>query len=187
MAEPSHSLTELLQLTASGNKDAEEQLVSLVYEELRRIAERVMRREARNHTLQTTALVHEAYMRLTGAGGTTFNDRAHFFAVAATVMRRVLIDYARSKHAEKRDGGVPVPLDEAGLSVDLGDPEQFLALDEAVARLSRLDARQGRIVEMRFFAGMTVEETAEALQVSSRTVKREWQLARAWLFGELRA
>jgi len=180
-------VTELLHLAASGQKEAEDELVSLVYGELRHIAQRLMRREPGAHTLQTTALVHEAYVRLMGTNVPRFNDRTHFFAIAATVMRRVLVDYARARRAAKRDGGVVLPYEETGLAVNLTQPDQFLALDSALTRLAALDARQSRIVEMRFFAGMSVEETADALKISERTVKREWKLAKAWLYGELRA
>jgi RNA polymerase sigma factor (TIGR02999 family) len=180
-------VTELLHLAAAGQKQAEDELVALVYGELRRIARNLMRREAGHHTLQTTAIVHEAYIRLMGRNVPRFNDRTHFFSVAAKVMRRVLVDYARARRAAKRDGGEAFQIEEAGLTVDLGEPDQFLALDLALTRLTTLDERQARIVEMRFFAGMSVGETADALKISERTVKREWQLAKAWLYGELRA
>jgi RNA polymerase sigma factor (TIGR02999 family) len=155
---PHADVTDLLQLVADGQKDAEAELIAIVYGELRQIARRLMRREGAEHTLQTTALVHEAYMRLARPQATTFKNRAHFFAVAATVMRRVLVDYARAKHADKRDGGQRVTIDDAGFAVDPDEPERVLAIDAALSRLSALDQRQGRIVEMRFFAGMSVEE-----------------------------
>jgi RNA polymerase sigma factor (TIGR02999 family) len=177
----------LLNEIASGSREAEAALVPLVYEELRRIARRFMRHEAPNNTLQTTALVHEAYMRLAKPQATAWKDRAHFFAVAATVMRRILVDRARARRAEKRGGGTTLPLDDFDPAVSVEDLDQILAVDGALTRLSGLDERQGRIVELRFFAGMTVEETAEALRISPRTVKREWQLARTWLYGELKA
>jgi RNA polymerase sigma-70 factor (ECF subfamily) len=181
------TVTELLQAIADGRKDAEADLFPIVYGELRQIARRLMRREAGNHTLQTTALVHEAYLRLARPELPNFKNRAHFFAVAATVMRRVLVDYARARRAAKRGWRDQVPLDDNGLAVNLDEPDMVLVIDAALNRLSQLDARQGRIVELRFFAGMTVDETAEVLQISTRTVKREWQLARAWLYGELQS
>jgi RNA polymerase sigma-70 factor (ECF subfamily) len=181
------TVTELLQLIADGSKDAEADLFPIVYGELRQIARRLMRREAGNHTLQTTALVHEAYLRLARPELPSFKNRTHFFAVAATVMRRVLVDYARAKRAAKRLRADQIGFDETGLAVNLDKPELVLIVDTALTRLSQLDQRQGRIVELRFFAGMTVEETAEVLHVSTRTVKREWQLARAWLYGELQS
>ena len=179
-------ITDLLQLVAVGRKDAEAELISIVYSELRQIARRLMQREGAEHTLQTTALVHEAYMRLARPQATTFKNRTHFFAIAATVMRRVLVDYARAKHADKRHAGQRVVIEgDWGFAVHPDEPERVLAVDAALTRLAELDERQARIVEMRFFAGMSVEETADVLQISSRTVKREWQLAKAWLYGEL--
>jgi len=178
---------ELLARISKGNKAAEATLIPLVYGELRRIAARLMRGENPNHTLQTTALVHEAYLRLARPQGTVWKDRTHFFAVAATIMRRILVDHARARKAEKRGGTPPLPLDLIEPLVSLDDPERILSIDSALSRLAELDERQSRIVELRFFAGMTVEETAAALQISPRTVKREWQLARAWLYGELTA
>ena len=170
---------------AAGDKKAESDLIPIVYAELHQIARRLMRREDGRHTLQTTALVNEAYIRLAKPRAAGFNDRAHFFAVAATVMRGILVDHARAKQAEKR-GGPTVPLDDfLGPSVQLDQPELILAIDTALTRLAKIDHRQARIVELRFFAGMTVEESADALEISPRTVKREWQLAKAWLYGEL--
>lgn len=186
MADVPPDVTGLLQRIADGSKEAEAALFTVVYNELRQMARRAMRREGGNHTLQTTALVHEAYLRLARPRAVSFNDRVHFFAVASTVMRRILVDHARAKGASKRGGGqVPEPVETFGPSVNVGDPERVLAVDAALTRLALLDERQGRIVELRFFAGMTVDETAEALKVSPRTVKREWQLAKAWLYGEL--
>ena len=179
-------VTQLLRAVAQGSKDAEAALFDAVYQDLRRIARRALQGE-RNHTLQTTALVHEAYVRLTRSSQTAFNDRVHFFAVAARAMRHILVDYARARQAEKRGGQPPVPLDDVAPAVHMAPPEQVLAVDAALERLTELDARQARIVELRFFAGMSVDETAEALGISSRTVKREWQVARAWLYGELQA
>jgi len=178
---------ELLDLIAKGDKDAAQALIPLLYDELHLIASRLMRREAANHTLQPTALVNEAYMRLVQPRGEGWKDRTHFFAVAAIVMRQILVDHARARKADKRGGIPPLPLEFFDPAVTLQDPDRVLAIDAALSRLETLDRRQCRIVELRVFAGMTVEETAEALKISTRTVKREWQLARAWLYGELRA
>jgi RNA polymerase sigma factor (TIGR02999 family) len=185
LAPTDNTVTGLLRELANGNRDAETALVPLVYSELRQIARRLMRRESDQHTLQTTALVHEAYLRLTRARQPDWEGRSHFFAVAATIMRRVLVDHARAKKSGKRGGASTLSelLDQtAVLETDSG---QLLALDAALERLATFDQRQCRIVEMRFFAGMTVEEVASALNISPRTVKREWQMARAWLYGEL--
>lgn len=180
-------VTRLLRELGAGRQDAESRLIPLVYEELRRIGRRLMRGEGGEHILQTTALVHEAYLRLVRPQQNEWTNRSHFFAVAAKVMRQILVDHARARNADKRRvetislEGVLAP------AIDLEEPERILAVDEALSRLSQLDPRQGRIVELRFFAGMTIEETAEALNISPRTVRREWQLARAWLYGELTA
>jgi RNA polymerase sigma factor (TIGR02999 family) len=183
---PSDDITGLLHAIAGGDRGAEDQLIPLVYGELRRIAAGQMRYEGRAHTLQATALVHEAYLRLAKPGAGGWQNRAHFFAVAARVMRRLLVDAARARNADKRGGGaIAVPDGLDFIAVEAGDPEEMIAIDRALTRLAEMDARQARIVELRFFAGMTVEEIAELLGISSRTVKREWRMARAWLFGEL--
>lgn len=179
-------VTHLLSELSRGNREVETTLIPLVYDELRRIARALMRGEGHRQALQTTALVHEAYLRLTAGKTVAWEGRTHFFAVSAKVMRRVLVDQARARNSEKRGGGLVITVD----TLPLGDPrvvdaEQLLALDAALERLAALDERQSQIVEMRFFAGMTVEETAHALGISPRTVKREWQMARAWLYGEL--
>lgn len=164
---------------------AVEQLLPLVYEDLRRMAHRQLRSERADHTLNTTGLVHEAYLRLAEPRGVHWADRAHFFAVAARAMRRVLIDHARRYHASKRGGSRRrIPLDDANLAVE-ERAEGLLALDEALVRLALLDARQGRVVEYRFFGGMTEEETAAALGVTPRTVRRDWVKAKGWLYQEL--
>ena len=162
-----------------------------VYEELRRVAHRHLEREAEGHTLSTTALVHEAYLRLRDHGGEAFNDRAHFFAMAARAMRRILVDHARRHHAAKRgDGARRVPLESVerlaadGLAVE-ERAELLVALDEALERLAAFDARQAQVVEMRFFAGLTEEETAQALGIGLRTAKRDWAKARSWLYQAL--
>jgi RNA polymerase sigma factor (TIGR02999 family) len=169
------------------NRDpaAREQLVPIVYEELRRLAHHYMRGERAGHTLQTTALVNELYLRLAGIDGFQWRDRAHFFAMAATLMRRVLVDYARLRAREKRGGGVSViSLDENAVAPQ--SAVDVIALDEALERLASADPQQSRVVELRFFAGLSVEETAEALGISPATVKRDWATAKLWLYNELK-
>ena len=170
----------------SGNEAAFEALVPLVQDELRRIARRCMAGERVGHTLQATALVNEAYLRLIDVQRVRWQDRAHFLAMAARLMRRVLVDAARSKHYQKRCGGaVRVTFDE--LQMAAAEPgHDLVALDEALEALARMDARKSQIVEMRFFGGLTVEETAEALKVSVDTVMRDWKMAKAWLLRELK-
>ena len=173
---------------AGGDRDAVDRLVPLVYDELRRIAHRRLRGERADHTLDTTALVHEAYLELAGARDMPWRSREHFLAVAARAMRRVLIDYAVQRGAQKRNAGRPtVPLDEVeGLLRASGQRlEELLALDEALERLAAVSERQCQVVECRFFAGMSVEDTAAALGTSPATVKRDWTVARAWLHREL--
>lgn len=178
-------VTSLLQEIKNGNVQAERDLIPLVYTELRRIAGAYLRRESANHTLQPTALVHEAYLRLTGIREIDWQSRAHFFAVSATIMRRILVDHARADQARKRgDGWDAVSLNEAILPAPHRGPE-ILALDEALTRLAQLDERQSKVVELRFFAGMSEAEAGNALGISARTVKRDWRLAKAWLFKEL--
>jgi RNA polymerase sigma factor (TIGR02999 family) len=157
----------------------------LVYSELLRAARRYMRGERPDHTLQPTALVHEAYLRLVGQREIAWQNRAHFFGVAAQLMRRILVDHARARQAEKRGGDVGmVPLEEAMVFKEEGGPA-LLALDQALTRLNQFDPRQGRIVELRFFGGLTEEEIAAVLGVSARTIKRDWNVARAWLYNEI--
>jgi RNA polymerase sigma factor (TIGR02999 family) len=178
-------ITLLLDELRSGNSKAESQLLEAVYPELRRIARRYLLRERADHTLQPTALVNEAYLQLTGQMQKDWKNRSHFFAVAAQVMRRVLVDYARSKNAQKRDGERQrVELSDA---VAISDErlDEIIAIDAALNRLAQWDPRQSRIVELRFFAGLTEEEVAEVLDIGVRTVKRDWNVARAWLHGEL--
>jgi RNA polymerase sigma factor (TIGR02999 family) len=178
--------TVLLSELASGNQEAANKLIPLVYDELKRLARGYMRRERPDHTLQATALVHEAYLKLVRQREVNWQGRSHFFGVAAQLMRRVLIDHARGHLRQKRGGAkVILPLDEA-LVFSPGHSEDLLKLDQALERLSKLDARQGRIVELRFFGGLSVEETAEFLNISPKTVKRDWAVAKAWLHGELR-
>lgn len=183
-------VTELLLAWGGGDRGALDSLLPLVYEELRRQAARALRREGPEHTLQATALVHEAYFRLVEQDRVQWKNRAQFFGVAAQLIRRILIDHARARHAAKRDGGVRMTLghvDEQpdGPSADGG--VDLIELHEALERLSALDPDQGRLVELRYFGGLSIEETAAALGVSPATVKREWAVARAWLRRELGA
>lgn len=178
-------VTNLLWELKEGNKEAERILIPLVYSELRRIAAAHLRRESPDHSLQPTALVHEAYLRLTELKRIDWQSRSHFFAVSATVMRRILVDRARAQRARKRgEGWDVVSLNEAMLPAPAKSAE-LLALDEALTRLAALDERQAKIVELRFFAGMSEEEAGEALGISARTVKRDWRIAKAWLYKEL--
>jgi len=177
-------ITLLLASWSNGDQTAFEQLIPLVYQELHRLAGRYMRGERSGHPLQTTALVNEVYLRLQNAEGIQLRNRAHFFAVAARAMRRILVDFARARHQQKRDGGRRIELDEA-LSVCGNQGAQVIALDDALSALARLDERQSHIVELRFFGGLTEIEIAEVLNVSPRTVSGEWRLARSWLLREL--
>jgi RNA polymerase sigma factor (TIGR02999 family) len=185
MAPAAGDVTQLLAELQDGRSDAAPQLMPLVYDELHRLAGRQMRRERSDHTLQATALVHEAYLRLVNQPQRTWQNRAHFIAVAAQVMRRLLVDYARARRTSKR-GSEPqrVPLEQEPLITE-EQSEEVVSLDEALERLAQLDERQSRIVELRFFGGLTVDETAEVLCISSKTVKRDWTLARAWLHREV--
>lgn len=177
--------TVLLRELTTGKADVAFQLLPIIYDELHRLATYQMRRERGDHTLQATALVHEAYLKLVGQSA-NWQSRAHFFAVAAQLMRRILIDHARSHLRHKRGGDQQiVSLDEA-VVFSPEKSEYLIKVDEALQRLTKLDPRQGKIVELRFFAGLTIEETAEALNISSKTVKREWSVAKAWLHGELK-
>ena len=176
----------LLRAWSEGDEDALEVLTPIVYAELHRLARRYMRRERSGHSLQATALVNEAYMRLADYSRMQWQDRAHFFAVSAQVMRRILVDHAR-RHNVKRGRGVQhVPLDDVVVVATGEDAEtDLVALDTALVRLARIDARKAQIVEMRFFGGLTVEEIGEVLKVSTGTVKRDWRAAKAWLYQEL--
>jgi RNA polymerase sigma factor (TIGR02999 family) len=178
-------ITDLILDARHGSRDALDRLFPLVYEALRRMAHRALQRERASHTLSTTALVHEAYLRLVDQDRASWNDRAHFLAIAATAMRRILVDYARRQKRLKRGGGQQaVTLDDAILVAD-ERADTLLALDEALTSLGTLNERLSRVVECRFFAGLTTEETAAALQVTTRTVERDWQKARAWLYARL--
>ena len=175
-------ITRLLADWNAGDADALERLAPLVYAELRRIARRQMGRENPGHTLQATALVNEAYLRLAGGEGFALQDRAHFYAVCAQVMRHVLVDHARAQARDKRGGGAPhVTLGEADAASGEGAAE-LVALDEALRELERVDPQKARVVSLRYFAGLSIEETAEALGVSPTTVRREWRRAKAWLY-----
>ena len=177
-------VTELLHRFQSGDQEAQSQLIDAVQDELRVIAARYMRREKSDHTLQTTALVNEAYLKLVNLKSASWQDRAHFFAVASRVMRRILVDHARKHIAGKRGGGIDVlPLNEA-IVFTPGRSSQIVQLDDALTRLSETDERAAKVIELRFFGGLSVEESAEALKISPRTVKREWMFARAWLRSE---
>ncbi|MFV1988083.1 MAG: sigma-70 family RNA polymerase sigma factor [Gemmatimonadota bacterium] len=188
-------ITNLLSEISAGNRDAYDRLTPIVYEELRRIAQRQFSREAVGHTLQTTALVHEAFVKLVDLDRIEWNDRVHFFALSARLMRQILIDHAIRKRALKRGGNArhlsgwqvldAVPAADPSGTSDGDWSEEMLALDEALTRLAALDERQASVVEYRFFAGLTIDETAAALDVSPPTVKRDWSLARAWLNREL--
>ncbi|MGB2636644.1 MAG: sigma-70 family RNA polymerase sigma factor [Candidatus Acidiferrum sp.] len=186
MIPPEADVTALLVEVANGNQAAQEQLVTLVYDHLKKLARGYMRRERADHTLQTTALVHEAYLQLVRQRSPNWQGRAQFFGIAAQLMRRILIDHARRHLRAKRGGTQAVlPLDEA-LAFSPEPAEDLLKLDEALDRLSKLDPRQSRIVELRFFGGLSAEETSKFLGVSPITVKRDWALAKVWLYGELR-
>lgn len=182
----SAEVTVILTKLTSGDRQAASDLVPLVYQELHKIAARYMRRERIDHTLQTTALVHEAYLKLVEQRSVNWQSRAHFFGVAAQIMRRILVDHARKQMREKRNGGVrALPLME-GLVFTPDSRVNLVELDAALERLAAIDGRQAKIVELRFFGGLTVEEAAEVLGMSAKTVKRDWSMAKAWLHGELK-
>ena len=158
----------------------------LVYDELRRQASRYLRKEREGHTLQTTALIHEAYLRIVGAGEIEWQNRSHFFALASTVMRRILVDYARERKRDKRGGSAGnLPLDEALMISANEKSVDLIALDEALNRLAKLDERQARVVELRYFSGLSIDETAEVLGIANATVRLDWNLAKAWLKQEI--
>ena len=181
----SHEITRLLQAWGSGDESALDRLMPLVYNELRRLAHRYMAAEQPGHTLQTTAVVHEVYLRLVDVDNVGWQNRAHFYAICARLMRRILIDFARSRNYQKRGGQIPhIELEEAAtVSAVVGS--EILAVDEALKQLAKLDQRKSEVVELRFFGGLTVEEVAAALKVSPETVLRDWKLAKAWLLREL--
>ncbi|PYX05580.1 MAG: RNA polymerase subunit sigma-70 [Acidobacteria bacterium] len=188
MAQPSsHEVTLLLRAWDAGDKQALDQLIPLMYEELRRLAAQCLAGEQQGHVLQTTALVHEVYVRLAGVESVGWRNRAHFFALCARLMRRILIDLARSRHYQKRgSNAIHLQLDEA-LTVSMETAPDILAVDIALQSLATVDPRKSQMVELRFFGGLTVEETAEVMQISPETVLRDWRLAKAWLTRELAA
>ncbi len=180
-----HVITELLAKWSEGDEGALNELTPLVYEELRRVARRYLRRERSYHTLQSTALVHEAYLRLVQQRHAHWKSRAHFFAIAARLMRRILVDYARRRQAAKREaGGIKLSLEEA-VALPNSQSVDLLELNEALNDLAELDPQQSRIVELRFFGGLSFEEVSEVIGVSVTTVKRHWSTAKAWLFHEI--
>ncbi|HEY8507710.1 MAG TPA: sigma-70 family RNA polymerase sigma factor [Steroidobacteraceae bacterium] len=193
-------VTQLLAKWSSGNQAALGELTAIVYQELRNLAQRHLRRERPGHTIQRTALVNEAFVRLTSQQSVDWRSRAHFFSLASSLMRRILVDYARARLASKRGGGAAVvSLDEMGeaedgdsvrmvpepQALDAETDDDVAAIDEALTRLAGIDPRQAQLVELRYFGGLTIEETAQVLEISDATVKREWALARAWLRREL--
>lgn len=187
MAETPIEVTQLLVAWGSGDQAALDALMPLVYDELRRLAHRYMERERRGHTLQTTALVNEVYLKLVNERAMQWQHRAHFFAVAAQLIRNILVDYARTKNYAKRGGDAQRVEMDVSLLISHKRPADVLALDDALQRLAQFDARKSRIVELRFFGGLSIEETAHVLEVSPGTVMRDWTLAKAWLKQELAA
>ncbi len=191
MVEPNRSkeVTVFLKAWSGGDRDAADRLIQLVYGELRKLAASYVKRQAPDFTLQPTALVHEAYVKLVDGSQVDWKDRAHFFAVAARTMRSILVDYARAANADKRGGSAQkIALDEAvSFSQEKKDDIDLLALDEALKQLALQDELQSRAVELRFFGGLTIEETAAVLDVSPATVKREWATARAWLYRQMKS
>ncbi len=184
-AEP--QITQLLKQWQEGDSEALETLMPLVYSELKRLAGSYLRRERPDHTLQSAALVNEAYLRLVDQNQTHWQNKAHFFGIAAQMMRRILADHARGHNADKRGGGLPaLELDEAMVQAQSRNVD-LLGLEQALQKLEKLDAQQGKIVELRFFSGLSIEDTANVLGISPATVKRDWTVARAWLFREMSA
>jgi RNA polymerase sigma factor (TIGR02999 family) len=179
-----NQVTELLLKWKSGDQESLQALLPLVYSELHRLAQHHLRGERSDHTLQSTALVHEAYLRLVKPGSLRIESRGHFFALASQLMREILVDHARSRKAGKRDGGSRLTLDEAA-ELSRSNDVDLLALDDALTELSQMSPRQSRIVELRFFGGLSIAETAEFLEISHATVEREWSVARTWLYREI--
>ncbi len=179
-------VTQLLVDWSDGKQESLDKLMQAVYDELHKMAGRYLRREREEHTLQTTALVHEAYLKLIDQRRVRWQNRAHFFAIAAQAMRRILVDHARNRQAAKRgSGGVKLSLDEGVMDVSDERAESLVALDEALKRLAEMDPQKSQLVELRFFGGMSIEETAEALGIGTATVIRHWRLAKAWLYNEV--
>lgn len=186
MEPPSGEVTRLLAQISNGDAEAEARLIPLVYDHLHRLAASYMSGERSDHTLQATGLVNEAYLRLVSTKTTDWRDRTHFFGIAARLMRQILVEHARARHAAKRGGSAQMLVSlENDLNVPSVRSRELLQLEDALQCLERLDAQQARVVELRFFGGLTVEETAEVMGISPRTVKRDWAVARAWLHGEL--
>jgi RNA polymerase sigma factor (TIGR02999 family) len=181
----SENLTELLVNWSNGDAHALEKLTPLVYRDLHRLAQSYLRSESPNHTLQSTALVHEAYLRLIDQRNVRLQNRAHFFGISAQLIRRILVDYARARRAEKRGGNAAILQLDDSIAAPDEQKVDLVLLDNCLKELSKIDLQQGRVVELRYFAGLTVEETAEVMGISPRTVKREWRLARAWLHREM--
>ena len=184
MVPSSVHVTELLNRWSGGDSDARESLIALVYQELRRIARAALARQRSDHTLQSTALVHEAYMRLVGQTSVHFQNRAHFFAIASQLMRYILVDHLRKYNAAKRNGHLTLVLDE-NIALPAKATIDLVVLDDALTALAALDPSQANIVEMRFFGGLSIEETSKVLGISPATVKREWATARTWLYAEM--
>ncbi|MBA4182404.1 MAG: sigma-70 family RNA polymerase sigma factor [Acidobacteria bacterium] len=184
--ENSPQITQLLKQWSDGKREVLESLMPLVYDELRRQASRFLIKERSNHTLQTTALINEAYLKLINQREVVWQNRAHFYAIAAQAMRRILVDYARQRQREKRGGKAEdLPLEEAISIVSQEKSVDLVALDNALTRLEKFDERQARVVELRYFSGLSLDETAEVLGVSNVTVRRDWNVAKAWLFQEI--
>ena len=182
----SKNITETLREWSDGKQEALDSLLPLVYDELHRQAARFLRRERIGHTLQTTALINEAYLKLIDQQSVNWQNRAHFFGIAAQAMRRILVDYAKSRHREKRGGANEnLPLEAVSLAVSGEKGIDLEALDEALTRLAVMDSRQSCIVELRYFSGLSIEETAEVLRISTATVKGDWKSAKAWLYQEI--
>jgi RNA polymerase sigma factor (TIGR02999 family) len=179
-----NQVTELLLKWKGGDRESLQALLPLVYSELRRLAQHHLRGERSDHTLQSTALVHEAYLRMVKPGSLRIESRGHFFALASQLMREILVDHARGRKAGKRDGGTRLTLDDAA-ELSRSQSVDLLALDDALNELSKMSPRQSRIVELKFFGGLSIEETSEFLEVSPATVEREWAVARAWLYREI--
>jgi RNA polymerase sigma factor (TIGR02999 family) len=182
---PSNAVTQLLNRWTNGDEQALHDLTPIIYEELRRLAHYYLRSERHEHTLESAALVHEAYLRLIGGQPVEFQNRDHFFAVSSRLMRQILVDYARNRKAAKRDGGVRVSLSNA-LDIPMAKDEDLVALDRALEELARIDERQARIVELKFFGGLSSSSTASVLNISRATVDREWAVARLWLHRHVR-
>jgi RNA polymerase sigma-70 factor (ECF subfamily) len=184
----SNEITQMLIELTDGNQEVVNQILPHIYDELRRLAGGYLRRERPDHTLQPTALVHEAYMKLIDQKQVRWQNRAHFFGIAAQVMRRILMDHARKNKAEKRGGDADkLPLEEEILLVSADSSNQLLALDDALRTLAELDPQKAKIVELRYFGGLSIEETAEVMGVSVPTINRQWRMAKAWLYGQLAA